>query len=460
MRINIPAPAASIIDVLSSHGYEAFVVGGCVRDSLLGLSPADWDITTDATPEQVKLLFPRTIDTGLKHGTVTVMIDREGYEVTTYRIDGLYEDHRRPNSVTFTRDLREDLGRRDFTINAMAYNHEKGLVDLFGGMQDLEHKIIRCVGDPCERFEEDALRMMRAIRFAGQLHFSIDAETEEAIAKKAPLLANVSAERIRTELVKLLVSDHPDLLKVAWRTGLTAVFLPEFDSMMTTSQDNPHHCYTVGEHTLHALMASKNDPLVRLSLLFHDMGKPETRSTDEQGIDHFYGHDKVSAELAQEIMKRLKFDNQSIHATKILIENHDIRFQDATTAGKKHVRKIMNRIGAPLFPYLLDVMEADISAQSDYMRMHKLMNLKEAREAYREILEAKDCLTLKDLNINGNDLKQMGIREGKLVGAVLQTLLHLVLDHPEYNDHDYLMELAEKIHDELSSCSQAVRGSK
>ena len=244
MHISIPKHASDIIKTLSAHGYEAYVVGGCVRDSILGKEPADWDITTSALPEQVKALFPRTIDTGLKHGTVTIMMDKVGYEVTTYRIDGTYEDHRRPNEVTFTSDLKEDLMRRDFTINAMAYNEEQGLVDLFGGIQDLTDRIIRCVGNPAERFDEDALRMLRAVRFAGQLNFKIEENTKAAIEAQHTFLKDVSAERIQTELMKLLVSGHPEMIRAAYETGLTSVFLPEFDRMMETPQNNPHHIYS------------------------------------------------------------------------------------------------------------------------------------------------------------------------------------------------------------------------
>ena len=274
MHISIPKHASDIIKTLSAHGYEAYVVGGCVRDSILGKEPADWDITTSALPEQVKALFPRTIDTGLKHGTVTIMMDKVGYEVTTYRIDGTYEDHRRPNEVTFTSDLKEDLMRRDFTINAMAYNEEQGLVDLFGGIQDLTDRIIRCVGNPAERFDEDALRMLRAVRFAGQLNFKIEENTKAAIEAQHTFLKDVSAERIQTELMKLLVSGHPEMIRTAYETGLTSVFLPEFDRMMETPQNNPHHIYSVGDHTVHAVETIASNPVLRLTMLLHDIAKP------------------------------------------------------------------------------------------------------------------------------------------------------------------------------------------
>ena len=450
MNITMPSKAAYIISKLQARGYDAYIVGGCVRDSLLGLEPADWDITTSAKPEQVKALFPRTIDTGLKHGTVTVMMDKTPYEITTYRIDGIYEDHRHPTQVTFTNSLREDLMRRDFTINAMAYNDRDGLVDLFHGREDLQQRVIRCVGSARERFEEDALRMLRAVRFSGQLNFEIEEATLEAIEEMHGLLANVSAERIQIELMKLLVSRHPDYLRYAWSTGLTSVFLPEFDRMMDTPQNNPHHIYNVGEHTLHALLASKDDPLLRLTILLHDVGKPDSYTTDENGVDHFQGHNAKGAAMSAEILRRLKFDNHTIHVVTTLIANHDIRFNQPLTTGLSHVRKVINRVGPDLFPSLLDVMEADVSAQSDYMRLYKLTALKETRQAYEEILRNQDCLSLKDLAINGNDLKALGMKEGRIIGTILKALLNLVLEQPEHNTYEYLSELAVEIYREIS----------
>lgn len=312
IRIELPEAVRNIINTLQSAGYEAWAVGGCVRDSILGRVPDDWDITTSARPEQVKAIFKKTVDTGIQHGTVTVLWNRAGYEVTTYRIDGEYEDSRHPKEVQFTASLREDLRRRDFTINAMAYNEEAGLVDIFGGIEDIRAKKIRCVGDPMERFSEDALRMMRAVRFSAQLGYEIEEETEAAICRLSPTLQKISAERIRTELVKLLISPHPELLEACWRTGMTAVFLPEFDRMMETSQNNPHHCYNVGEHTIRAMKASAPEKTLRLALLFHDMGKPETKTTDGEGIDHFRGHEVKSSDMARTVMRRLKFDNNTI----------------------------------------------------------------------------------------------------------------------------------------------------
>lgn len=283
MVINLPEKVKYIIDRITEAGYEAYAVGGCVRDSILGREPDDWDITTSAKPQQIKALFRRTVDTGIAHGTVTVMLDREGYEVTTYRIDGEYEDHRHPREVVFTSQLVEDLRRRDFTINAMAYNESAGLVDAFDGMGDIRRGMIRCVGCARERFTEDALRILRALRFSAQLGYEIQEDTGEAIRELAPSLAAISAERIQTELVKLLLSHHPDYLRQAYEMGVTAVILPELDCCMKTPQNHPHHCYTVGEHILHSLLEVPAARDLRLAMLLHDIGKPHTLETDFRG---------------------------------------------------------------------------------------------------------------------------------------------------------------------------------
>lgn len=273
MKIEIPKHANYIIKTLQHHGYEAYIVGGCVRDAVLGRKPNDWDITTSAKPLQIKSIFNKTIDTGLKHGTVTVLMEKEPFEVTTYRIDGTYEDHRRPNDVTFTTNLREDLMRRDFTINSMAYNEKDGLVDLFGGLEDLQVGIVRCVGRADDRFDEDALRMLRAVRFAAQLGFTIDKEAQDAIKRQACFLKDISAERIQVELTKLITSDHPEMIRICYELGMTAIFLPEFDEMMATPQNNPHHKYNVGDHTVEALKHIDGDKVKRLATLPSRCGK-------------------------------------------------------------------------------------------------------------------------------------------------------------------------------------------
>ena len=444
MILEIPKNAETILHILEKAGYEAYVVGGCVRDSILGRSPDDWDITTSAKPEQVKALFHRTVDTGLQHGTVTVLMEKEGYEVTTYRVDGEYEDGRHPKEVTFTASLKEDLKRRDFTINAMAYNPSSGLVDLFGGLEDIERKIIRCVGDPLERFTEDALRIMRAVRFSAQLGFTIEEETRKALKVLAPNLKHVSAERIQAELVKLLVSDHPERIQDACELGITKVVLPEWDDMVGVKQNTPHHKYDVAAHTVHALQNVKNDKVLRLTMLFHDMGKPAMKTTDEKGNDHFKGHALESEKIARTVLKRLKFDNETIRIVTKLVCYHDYRME-ATPA---NVRRAMNRIGVELFPYYLAVRLADAKSQSTYMRREKIENIVEIRNLYKQILMENQCVTLRQLAVSGRELMELGMKPGRELGAMLSELLEYVLDDPERNTKEnlckYVKEKMEK----------------
>ena len=439
MKIKLPASVKMVIDSLQARGYEAYAVGGCVRDSILGRVPDDWDITTSATPFEVKMIFQKTVDTGLKHGTVTVLAGNHAHEVTTYRIDGEYEDSRHPKNVEFTRNLEEDLKRRDFTINAMAYNDQAGLVDLYGGMDDLQKKKIRCVGNPEERFGEDALRILRAVRFSAQLGFQIEGETRQAAEKLAPTLRQISAERIAVELTKLLLSDRPEDLKTAWETGITAVVLPEFDSLMETPQKNPHHCYNVGEHTLASLRYVPADKVLRWTMLLHDMGKPECRTTDEDGVDHFKGHGRAGVELAREILRRLKFDNDTIRKVTVLIQWHDCRMN----AEEKAVRRIMSRITPELFDRLMDVQYADAMAQSDYHRKEKLERIEKVRKVSRKIVEEKQCLNLKDLKLKGQDLIELGAKPGPVVGEILKAALYEVLEEPSRNDPEILKKFAK-----------------
>ncbi len=441
MKIVLPEKVNEIIKTLEAHGYEAYAVGGCVRDSILGRVPQDWDITTSAQPGQVKALFRHTIDTGILHGTVTVMLDAEGFEVTTYRIDGEYEDARHPKEVQFTSNLLADLKRRDFTINAMAYNETEGLVDAFDGIGDLNRGIIRCVGDAKARFSEDALRMLRAIRFAAQLGFVIEEDTRQSIGTLSANIAKVSAERIQVELVKLLVSGHPEQIRTAYETGLTAVFLPEFDRMMVCRQNNPHHCYSVGEHTIEAMRVIDADKVLRLTMLLHDVAKPECRTTDEAGTDHFYGHPGEGSEIARKILRRLKFDNDTTDAVCRLIAWHD----DNPELSECSVRRAVHRIGVQQYPALFAVKRADILAQSEYQRGQKLAYMADYERLYAQIREKEQCLTIKELAINGSDLIAAGMKPGKELGAVLKQLLELVLDTPELNTKEQLLAQAEKI---------------
>lgn len=436
MKIALPEKVSFIINTLMRAGYEAYAVGGCVRDVMLNRTPMDWDITTSAKPHEVKQLFGHTIDTGILHGTVTVMLEQEGFEVTTYRIDGEYEDARHPKEVSFTSDLLEDLKRRDFTINAMAYNDTQGLVDAFDGVGDLKRGIIRCVGRATERFSEDALRMLRAVRFSAQLVFVLEEETRAAIVELAPNIAKVSAERIQMELVKLLTSNHPEEIRTAYETGLTAVFLPEFDRMMETAQNNPHHCYTVGEHTLMALQGVEADKVLRFTMLLHDVAKPVCRTTDENGTDHFYGHPQKGSEMARMILRRLKFDNDTTDRVSALVRWHD----DNPELSPRSVRRAISRIGLERYPALFAVKRADTLAQSMYRREEKLKYLHDYEMLYQEVMEKQQCLTIKQLAVTGSDLIEAGMQPGKEIGSVLKKLLELVLEDPELNTKEKLLK--------------------
>lgn len=439
-KIVLPENVKYIIETLEEAGFEGYAVGGCVRDSLLGREPDDWDITTNAKPLQIKELFRRTIDTGIQHGTVTVLVDKETYEVTTYRIDGEYEDNRHPKQVEFTTSLCEDLKRRDFTINAMAYNDKTGLIDEFDGIGDIENRIIRCVGDPVERFGEDALRIMRAIRFSAQLGYEIDNETLNAMRKLAGNLKSVSAERINTELTKLIISPNPGKLRLAYEYGILKIILPELSQNMEITQNNPHHCYTVGEHIMRSVEAIEPDRVLRYAMLFHDIGKAETKTTDEEGIDHFHGHVQLSAQMASDICHRLKFDNKTLAAVKQLIAYHDAKIE----LKHKSVRRMMNKLGAEGFGDLLKVKQADLSAQSLYKREEKQAEIYKLREIYSEILKDNDCVKISDLAVNGKDLMEKGITEGPQIGMILTELLERVMDEPKLNTREKLLELVDE----------------
>ncbi len=461
MKIDLPEKVRRIIREIEDAGFEAYAVGGCVRDFLLDREPKDWDITTDALPRDIKKIFRRTVDTGIAHGTVTVLLGREQFEVTTFRIDGKYSDGRHPDKVEFTPNLEEDLKRRDFTINALAYSPEKGIIDLFGGMEDLGSGIIRAVGAPEERFGEDALRILRAFRFSAQLGFSIEEETRKAASHLAETLKKISAERIRDELTKLLTSDNPGKFKELYENGITAVIMPEFDESMKVIQNNPHHLYTVGVHTLESLRyvtedklgeykdilpgyEEKKDDMIRLlrfTMLFHDLGKGSSRTTDSKGIDHFYGHAEKSREIAEDVLKRLKADNRSVNLITDMVRYHDYRPESS----KKAVRKTINKMGEEIFPLLFPVRYADIMAQSDHERKEKLDKEEALLKLYKEILKEGDCLSLKDLKIDGGTLiKEAGMKPGKELGEMLQFLLNRVLEEPQWNTREKLLKTARE----------------
>lgn len=442
-KIEIPEKAKQIINQLEQAGYEAYVVGGPVRDCILGKCPMDWDITTSASPYQVKEIFSYTIDTGIAHGTVTVMMDREPFEVTTYRVDGEYKDHRRPEEVSFTKSLREDLLRRDFTINAMAYNDRDGLIDYYGGVEDLKRKVIRCVGQASKRFDEDALRILRALRFQAQLGFIIEDQTKQAVREQAKFLKDISAERIQVELTKLLLSNHPETILDAYELGVTSVVLPEFDRMMETPQNNPHHRYSVGVHTVEALKNAEADHILRWTMLLHDVGKPDAR-VEGPDKDRFQGHHMIGEEMARKILRRLKFDNQTVKQVTKLVYWHDIRFGSAEEVNKKTVRRWASKLSVPLFEKLLKVQQADILAQSSFMLEEKQEILDRTAVLFEEIKKEKNCLQVKDLALDGKDLISLGMKPGKELGEMLSGLLELVLDDPGKNSREILTQAVKE----------------
>ncbi|WP_105617578.1 CCA tRNA nucleotidyltransferase [Vallitalea okinawensis] len=439
-KIALPDKVKYIIETLNVNGFEGYVVGGCVRDSIINKEPHDWDITTSALPEEMKALFDKTIDTGIQHGTVTIMLDNEPFEVTTYRIDGEYEDCRRPKEVFFTKDIVKDLERRDFTINAMAYHPGEGLVDPFEGEKDLELGIIRCVGKAEDRFKEDALRMLRAVRFSAKLGFDIEKNTWEAIKRKSDLIDKVSVERIREELNKLLLSNYPERLFYLKELGLMRFILPEFLPAFTTEQNNPYHIYNVAEHTMKTVQAVDATVLLRWTMLLHDIGKPSTRTTDDFGIDHFYNHDTKSLEIAERILKRLKFDNKTIKSVLKLIEHHDYRFKP----DPNEVRKCIHLIGKELFEDLIAVQVADALGQNPDFSNERTSDLLEILELYNMILRNNDPLEIKDLAIGGNDLLELGLK-GKVIGEILEALMKYVLMDPELNKKEILKGLTQTL---------------
>lgn len=438
MTIYIPKDAQQIIDRLEAHGHSAYIVGGCVRDAIMGRSPHDYDICTSALPDEVLTIFAdrKVIETGLQHGTVTVQGDTDYYEVTTYRVDGEYTDGRHPDSVSFVDDIVKDLSRRDFTINAMAYNARTGLMDPFDGYTDVQNKIIRCVGNPMNRFSEDALRIMRAVRFAATCDFDIHPDTHSAMLDLKDMLSNVSEERKTAEFIKMLAKTNVDLL-IKYREIFTT-FIPELTTTFDFEQNNPHHIYDVYTHIAHAVAEAPQDANIRLALMFHDIAKPLTYVEDESGVGHFYGHASESARMARDIMKRMRIDNDTIAIVSQLIETHDVTL--STTM--KFTRKMISKMGEEQFRRLVDVMRADKLAQSQNDdTLNNLAMLDVISQNIDEVKAKDECFTLKNLAINGHDLIEIGITDGKTIGATLQYLLDLVLADPMLNDREQLIRL-------------------
>lgn len=444
--MDMPKNVDIAINLLQSAGFEAYAVGGCVRDSLLGKTPNDWDITTSAKPEDMKSVFAdfHCIDTGIKHGTVTVVIDGEPLEITTFRLDGEYEDNRHPKSVTFTSNLGADLGRRDFTVNAMAYSKKTGTVDLFGGQNDLKNGIIRCVGDPDRRFNEDALRILRALRFASALDFEIEEKTAQSLLKNRALLGNISEERIAKELLKLVCGKGAKRILTDFAPMLFEI-LPELQPMYKNSHDNPHHCYDIYEHTLIAVESIDPEPTLRFAMLLHDCGKPAVKKFDENGVAHFYGHQRISAEISAQILARLKVSNKFRDEILFLVSNHD-RWELYENTEK--MPRYLSKFGLDGVLNLLKVMRADVLAQSPEYR-YRLDQIADAEETAKNLAAQKPCLSLSELQINGRTLMDIGIPQGRKLGAVLAQLLDEVIDGVTKNTQEALTTRAREIYSEM-----------
>ena len=435
----LSAGAIRAISLLEGAGYEAYAVGGSIRDAIMGNPVQDFDITTSATPDEMKLVFKneRTIETGIKHGTITLVHRGENVEITTYRVDGEYADNRHPTSVQFTRALEGDLERRDFTMNAIAYNpNNDKIVDLFGGKNDISNKIIRAIGNPKQRFTEDALRILRAIRFSSSLGFEIEKNTRAAMLECAPLLANISKERIATELNKFLCGKNVKNA-ILENYEILGYILPEISKMHGFDQRNSWHIYDILEHTAVAVENVKNEPHVRLMAFLHDIGKVHTFTVDEKGIGHFYGHNKISAERAREFFNTYKYDNFTKERVCAVIAVHDTHIE----ADKTYIKKRMNRMGTDAFLELLELQRADNLAQNP--EKVNMSHFDIVLNMTNEILSEGECFSLKHLAINGSDLILAGFKAGKTIGEILDFLLSEVIEGRAENDKNTLLEIAK-----------------
>lgn len=440
----LPPQVNTALELLASAGYEAYLVGGAVRDYVReNRQGYDWDITTSALPEEVERVFDgyRLIETGLKHGTVTVVIEGEPLEITTYRIDGSYSDHRRPDSVSFTRSLREDIARRDFTMNAIAYHPSTGIVDLVGGVKDIEAKILRCVGDPDLRFQEDALRILRALRFASVFELDIEPATAQAAHKNKDLLETIAAERIQVELTKMLcgkgikevLSKYADILAIA---------MPEIEPMFGFEQHNPHHNSDVWNHTIKVVASAPAEPVMRWTALLHDVGKPHCFSLDEHDVGHFFGHASKSTLIADELLQRLRFDSASRERITLLIKNHDTPLP----AEEKGVKRLMNRLGSDAALQIVGIHRADTAGQHPDCA-YRYAEFDEVQAMMQKVIDEQACFSVKNLAINGNDILAKGLH-GKQVGTALQRTLNAVIDGEVPNEKDDLLAFVDRILDD------------
>ena len=441
MELNISEGAKRILDRLETSGYTAFIAGGAVRDLIMKKVPHDYDIATNARPEEIKRLFNKTIDTGIAHGTVTVIENKTGYEITTFRRDGEYSDNRHPEDVLYGNDPRPACLRRDFTINAMMYNPNNGVLDYFCGKRDIRQGIIRCVGNAEQRFKEDALRMLRAVRFKAQLGFKLEENTAQAIKKCAVLIKKVSRERILEELNKILLSDNPDSIRDLHNLGLLKFILPEVERCFGEPQRNKYHIYDVGEHIMHTLTNTPRDLVLRWAALLHDTGKPCCSSTDNAGIIHFYGHHRESRRIAVDLLYRLHMDSASIKDISMLVEHHDYRVDASFTA----VKRMMAKTGAELFEKLLILQRADNMAKNPKHLPDKLNRINGGLNICRDVIALKQPYRIPDLVLNGKDLMELGYRQGREIGDTLKALLDEVIIKPELNNRNYLIRRAKEM---------------
>ncbi len=437
-KINNFKPASkTAVNILKEHGYEAFLIGGSVRDFIMGLPIGDIDITTNAVPSQVKEAFRdfRVIETGIKHGTVTVLIQNEPIEITTYRREGAYSDNRHPDSVSFSDSLEDDVKRRDFTMNAVAYDFGSGFYDLTGGIEDIKSQTIRCIGEPSARFHEDALRILRALRFASVLGFRIEKKTSDAVHECRQLLANISAERIRDEFIKLICGKNAEKVLGEYY-DVISVFIPEISPCVNFRQENRHHCYDVYTHTLKALGNCKPSAEIRLALFFHDIAKPVVARYDEKGEQHYYGHPEKSALLTESILTRLRFDNRTANRIVTLVRYHDspIATDNGISPDKRHIKKIMSQTGSELMYELVEIKRCDNSAQNPVFYRGDAF-YEDTVSVINEIIAENECFSLKDLKINGNDLIDLGF-SGKQIGKILEKVLDNVIKEKIENDYD------------------------
>ncbi|MGN0073549.1 MAG: CCA tRNA nucleotidyltransferase [Coriobacteriales bacterium] len=444
MKINVPNNALRVLNTLEQAGFPSYVVGGCVRDALMGRTPNDWDICTAALPQQVKELCAQagfaTFDTGIQHGTVTVHVDHEPFEVTTFRADGAYEDGRHPVSVSFLSAVEGDLARRDFTVNAMAYSPARGLVDLYGGQEDLRAGVLRCVGDPHERFAEDGLRILRALRFTSVLGFAIDPATADALHADRALLEPVAMERISAEFMKLICGRAAAEVLLDYR-DVVGVFLPQVAPMFGFEQLNKYHVYDVWEHCVRACALIEPDPLLRLAALVHDIGKPSCFFTDEDGCGHFYGHPEAGEPIARELARHLRLSNAATSELCTLVLWHD----RPLPLTRKSMRRRLAKLGEPLCRRLYQLVEADMRTHSQLGMADNLEKLAQSRALMEEVLQEMDVFSPRDLAVDGRDLIELGFEPGPRLGEVKDALFSLVVDGELPNSRPELLAHAVQL---------------